>query len=335
MHINEFYINKDSDIPKYQQIIDSITQAINRGHLAKGDRLPSLGKVAKEFDMSINTVVKAYESLKKQGVLKATFGQGFYVATENIDININVFLMLDELNMFKDVLYSSFKETLGVQAKIDVFFHHFNEKVLESMLEENMGKYTHYVIIPIAGKIELVKDFDEKSMFFLDGIPNSENFNYVSQDLNKGTAESLESIKDKITAYSHFNYLFPPFVIEYAGQEIAKGVSSFCKKNSVSYSINHNFKPEDIKKGELYLIARDKELISFIHEIRCRDWRLGIDVGLISYNETELKEIIEGGVTTLSTDFKEMGRQAAEFILDPQICSKKVIPTKVYLRNSL
>jgi len=40
---------------------------------------------------------------------------------------------------------------------------------------------------------------------------------------------------------------------------------------------------------------------------------LGEDIGIISYNDTPLKELL--GITVISTDFQKMGSAAAEMIL--------------------
>jgi len=41
---------------------------------------------------------------------------------------------------------------------------------------------------------------------------------------------------------------------------------------------------------------------------------VGKDIGIISYNETPLKEILLDGITTISTDHDQMGRTAAGLI---------------------
>jgi len=43
---------------------------------------------------------------------------------------------------------------------------------------------------------------------------------------------------------------------------------------------------------------------------------IGQDIGIISYNDTPLKKVVTDGITTISTDFKEMGRILAELILN-------------------
>ena len=48
-------------------------------------------------------------------------------------------------------------------------------------------------------------------------------------------------------------------------------------------------------------------------EMCIRD-RLGTDIGVISYNDTPLKDLL--GITVISTDFQKMGILAAKMLLD-------------------
>ena len=61
----------------------------------------------------------------------------------------------------------------------------------------------------------------------------------------------------------------------------------------------------------------------------------GEDVGIISYNDTELKDIIEGGITVISADFAKMGQLAADFVLQEGKSKQEIVPTEVILRSSL
>jgi len=49
---------------------------------------------------------------------------------------------------------------------------------------------------------------------------------------------------------------------------------------------------------------------------KVKNLKLGVDLGIISYNETPLKKVVENGITTISTDFDAMGRLLATMILD-------------------
>ena len=48
-------------------------------------------------------------------------------------------------------------------------------------------------------------------------------------------------------------------------------------------------------------------------QIREKNLKLGNDIGVISYNDTPLKELL--GITVISTDFKAMGESAAYMVL--------------------
>ncbi len=47
--------------------------------------------------------------------------------------------------------------------------------------------------------------------------------------------------------------------------------------------------------------------------------KIGKDVGIISYNETPLKEILLDGITVITTDHGFMGETAARLILNDSV----------------
>jgi len=61
-------INVSSRVPKYKQIVDLIKQGISDGHLLMGDQIPSINALSEGFDISRDTVDKAYRLLKEQNV---------------------------------------------------------------------------------------------------------------------------------------------------------------------------------------------------------------------------------------------------------------------------
>ena len=58
------------------------------------------------------------------------------------------------------------------------------------------------------------------------------------------------------------------------------------------------------------------------------------DFGIISYNDSSLKKVVENGITTISTDFAMMGTLLAKMILENR---KEQIENKsrLIIRNSL
>ena len=60
----------------------------------------------------------------------------------------------------------------------------------------------------------------------------------------------------------------------------------------------------------------------------------GKDIGILSHNDDMVKEIICGGITTYSTDFRSMAEESAEFVMSGKAI-KKIIPTTLIRRKSL
>jgi DNA-binding LacI/PurR family transcriptional regulator len=60
----------------------------------------------------------------------------------------------------------------------------------------------------------------------------------------------------------------------------------------------------------------DSGLAGLARQIKAQNLVIGRDVRIISYNEFDLYEIVLGGLTTISADFQQMGRLAAEMILE-------------------
>ena len=89
-----------------------------------------------------------------------------------------------------------------------------------------------------------------------------------------------------------------------------------------------------IKKGEIFMTVNDRDLVDLLKQAQLQQFVPGKDFGIISYNDTPLKEILAGGITTLSTDFKQMGQTMASLLTQKDI---KTIenPWELNIRHSL
>jgi DNA-binding LacI/PurR family transcriptional regulator len=100
---------------------------------------------------------------------------------------------------------------------------------------------------------------------------------------------------------------------------IEKGIKKFCTENKISFEIHKNINTDKIQQQETFLILNsqlDSELIELVRKAKTKGYKIGKDIGIISYNESPINEIILGGLTVLSTDFKQMGELAAKMIMD-------------------
>jgi GntR family transcriptional regulator / MocR family aminotransferase len=74
------YLELDGQGARYAQLIRALKGAILDGRVNAGARLPASRSLARELDLSRNTVLAAYEQLQAEGFLLGRVGSGSYVA---------------------------------------------------------------------------------------------------------------------------------------------------------------------------------------------------------------------------------------------------------------
>ena len=104
----KFTVDNNSNVLKFQQLVDAILDSISQNQLKSGEMLPSVNQIMSESQLSRDTVFKAYAELKKRGVVESVPNRGYFVM-KNIT---KVFLFLDTFKAYKEVLYGSFLKNL-------------------------------------------------------------------------------------------------------------------------------------------------------------------------------------------------------------------------------
>lgn len=315
MGIDLIQINEKHSIPKYKQIVNAIVKGIDDGKLAKGDHLPSINAICTRKNLSRDTVMMAYNELKAKGILSSLPGKGYYIQSINVEMSHRVFLLFDELNGFKEDLYNSFLKALHGKANVEIYFHHFNRKVFENLIRDNNGKYTSYVIMPTKfdNVLPILNEINGR-VFILDQISSElkDQFPAVYQNFENDVYNALKSGVDKLKRYKKIIMVYP------GGKEPEgqfKGFLKFCKDEKIEHELIQDIQHRKLNKGEVYIAISDDHLVKLIKESKNCGLKLGQDIGLISYNDTSLKEVVADGITTISTDFKEMGKKLAELVL--------------------
>lgn len=321
-------------IPKYKQIVASIEQAIINGNLKKGDKLPSVNAIRDKHSVSRDTVIKAFNELKARGISQSIAGKGSYILSEDINVNQKIFVLFDELNSFKEDLYNSFLRNLNQNTQVEIFFHHFNNDIFSKLIYDNIGSYNYYVIMPanLKGTHQVIEKLPKDKVYILDQMHTElQQYSGVYQNFEKDIVISLTKGLHLIKKYKKLILLFKK---ERQPLSMLKGFQKFCNKNSLINETIDTLEDRILVKGEVYLIPDDKNLIRIIKKIKKSKLSLGENIGIISYNDTLLKEIVEGGITTISTDFNKMGERLAQLIINKE--HKKIENSNnLIIRNSL
>lgn len=332
--MKSLFLENKPGIPKYKQIVQAVENAITNRLLRKGDKLPSLNTIKNEHNLSRDTVLSAFSELKNRGIIHSVVGKGYYVSSEEIVVLQKIFLLFDELNSFKEDLYNSFLQNLGANVQVDIFFHHFNTAVFTKLINDNIGNYSGYVIMPanLEGTGKILQNLPKDKVYILDQM-HEELAQYpgIFQNFEKDMYNGLQKGLSQIKRYTKLILLFSE---EKQPQGLLAGFNLFCKNNNLKNVVIDSLENKTLQKGALYLLLDDKDLIRVIRKMKQEQLILTQDIGIISYNETMLKEIVAGGITTISTDFKGMGARLAKMVVHNEQ-EKIANPSSIILRKSL
>ena len=74
-----FYLDQQSGVAPYLQIVHQVKHALRVGLLQPGDQLPTVREVVGQLAINPNTVLKAYRELEVEGLVGGKPGQGTFV----------------------------------------------------------------------------------------------------------------------------------------------------------------------------------------------------------------------------------------------------------------
>jgi DNA-binding LacI/PurR family transcriptional regulator len=114
----------------------------------------------------------------------------------------------------------------------------------------------------------------------------------------------------------------------------AERFKEYCDSKGYEHFRLTNEDELNVRAGDMYFSVSDRMLGHILEQCKERKLEPGVDVGILSYNETPMKKFISKGISVITTDFKLMGQKAASFAscgLEMDFC----VPTKIFFRESL
>ena len=340
-------IDSESRIPKYRQIVDTISSDIEKGVLRVGQRIPSINEISEQYYLSRDTVEKAYNYLKEKQIIVSAKGKGYYVARTILPSRINVLFLINKLSSYKLQIYNSFVDSLGSNAKVDLSIYYCDPKLFLSALHDNPGPYDYYVVMPHFKNeylmhqstspevLQALAKIPEDKLILLDNyIPDLKaNVASVYQDFKMDIYEALSEGTDILNRYQKLILVYPKKTVYPYPLEILQGFQKFCTDFGFSFEVLEEiYNDMELRAKDAYVIIEESDLVNLVKQTRDKNFKVGNDIGIISYNDTPLKDLL--GITVISTDFKLMGETAAYMILK----KKKEIVKNVFRfinRNSI
>jgi len=332
-------INDYSRIRKHTQIVNSVLNATSTGSLRQNDKLPSVNELAFDHNISRDTVVRAYTFLKENNIIDSVPGKGYYIKMAANEHKIKVFLLFSKLGHYEKNIFDALSNNLSENATIDLYVYQNDCTRFKKHITDSKQKdYTHFVI---------TADFFDEQHNMTDFIKNE-----VPQDklimLDKKVHKPGEAASvyqdfggDIYNALIELNPLLKKYkTIKLVCSEkssltlnIKEGLFRFCKEFSYIPGVM-NCVNEKIERNTAYIDIEENDLIYLVKQIKSSNFIIGEDIGIISYNDSCLKEVLLDGITVITTDFDYIGRQIAYLILNNR---KEQIRSRfdVKIRNSL
>jgi len=317
---------------KIKSLADGISSSIMLGNLRMGDNLPSINEASAQHKVSRDTVFKAYNELKRRGLIDSNPTKGYFVTG---DVN-HVLLLLDTYSAFKQDLYHRFTANLPENYKVDLIFHQYNEHLFETIVRESIGKYSMYVVMNFSNETfsDTLKTIPNNKLLLLDfGNFEKAEYSFICQDFNQSLYNCLDEGKELLHKYDKLSFVFPEEICH--PESAIDYFISFCKANNFEYEvIKRNADWHGVQAKTAYLCISSEDLVKIIKDANAKNLNIGSEIGLIAYNNDPVLEVIKNGISSISVDFGLMGEKAANFVTKKEPI-QEYIPTQLIVRGSV
>lgn len=314
-------ISDYSRVRKHKQIVDSVLSATRMGSLKFNDKLPSVNELAFDHNVSRDTVVRAYAFLKDNNIIESIPGKGYYLKSACDETKVKLFLLFNKLGPYQKKIFDAISNILNEFAIIDFYIYQDNySQFKKHILNSKSKEYTHYILnANFDENREEVIDFIKKEIPLNKLIVLDEKMERlgdtacVYQDFENDIYLALAELDPLLKKYKSIKLVFPRS--SHLPKGIKTGFLKFCVEEGYEFGIVEDAVNERLEKNTVYVNIEEADLIHLIKQIKSNDFIIGEDIGIISYNDSSLKEVLMDGITVIATDFEQLGKQAGLMVL--------------------
>jgi len=322
-------IDESLQKPKYQQIVDSVLDHILLGNIKFDTKMPSLRSLGEALNLSRDTVDKAYHILKERKIITSVRGKGNYISKTDFISETKILFLANKMDSYKLDIFNSFNENITKNTQVDLQIYDSEESLYLNLLEKHQGAYDYYVIMAnskgddnkhvstIETIDKVVQNIPKEKLVFLDDMNLGLDGDVVEiyQDFENDIYNALLDGINKIKNYKKLVLVYPKKSMYPHPERIVAGVKKFCIEKSFDFEVINEIGDDIVlKKGDLFITLEEEGLLKLVPQIRESDYEMGNGIGVISYNDTPLKELL--GISVISSDLKNMGATAAQMIVD-------------------
>ncbi len=326
-------------LPKYSQLKEYLKKQIRQGEIAYGQQLASENILAKQFQMSRQTVRQAFGDLENEGWIAREQGRGTFCIYREKVARGNIAVLATYISEYIfPTLIRGIEEILSTAGYTLILANTNNNKNKEAQCLENIlnQDIAGVIIEPTKSSqpnmnIDYFREFEKRRIpyLMLHAYFNDLDPAYIMIDDYQG------------------GYLATQYLIELGHKNIAaifktddlQGVnrqSGFLEAmNNFHIAVNPKFLgnyqteqqliyPYQFTKTILQkkspptaiICYNDQIALKVMEAIRDQGLKIPEDISIIGYDDSSLATASEVKLTTIKHPKAEMGRQAAKFIID-------------------
>ncbi len=330
-------INADTDVPKYKQLVNAVISGIEEGVWKIGDRIPSINKISQEYELSRSTVEKAYINLRNQKIIKPIKGKGFYVAKTDLRTRTDILFVLDRIRPYNINLLNAFTEVFETTVKIDIETYNGDLTAFNDAINTKKNLYDYLVIFPrFKEGISCTNNSREEELVTLDKVllqklilmdRKNKKFlgriNQIYQDFDDNFFRVLNKEATNMAKYKKLTLILPKNNPYPRPIEVAKGLKKFCIKHQLAYDIKDELHSStSLETNVLYIAFKESDLIHIVNKTKKENYKIGEDIGVISYMDTMLKKYL--GISVIETNFQKITKAISNILSQGTINTVRV-----------
>jgi DNA-binding transcriptional regulator YhcF (GntR family) len=330
-------IDETEKTPKFLQIVNGIISQIEAGVFKPGDRLPSINETSAEYYLARATVEKAYCNLLKSGHITSLYRKGFFIS--NGRTLKRVLFLTGQINESNRAIFKAVSDQLGKAYKVDIYAYEYQRDYLYDGLEKQAGNYHYFVLMPhhlaeSEGLKKVLTKIPAERLILLDG--SNSTCPRTCASVCFGGGDQFRSILEQnatlFRTYHTLNFVTTDH--EYIPADWYSTFVAFAQQYGLEGRVLDAVDEAPLQKGAAYLLFDDDDLVTTIQEANRRQFVLGQDVGVVSFNDASFKAVVAGGISVIKTDVSTIGRSLSDIIAHNRKQSVR-IPMQFIQRGSL
>lgn len=189
-------LNNNRDLPYYMQLKEILKAQIQSGAI-ENKKLPPVRQIARDFGVSINTALRAYDELGKEGIVTGSVGRGTFISTSPQQVKKE-----KQKKLLMKAIEHSLEEALSLDYTIEEFESAVREYVKEKL--EMMQKV----------KLSFVECNIEQLTYFTDHLeldPHIHRFPILLEELRKQDGRIMQEAENNdifVTSFYHLDEVY-------------------------------------------------------------------------------------------------------------------------------